>query len=246
MSMMSTTKTRSTDRTGLRGAARDTLRELIIDGELAAGEKLRESELSVRLKISRTPIREALAQLEQEGFVVFRENRGCTVAPMTEQEVEEVYTLLGQLEALALRDSQPKKRLERLRLLNAKLKSDDLKPEQVIEIDRQWHSELVEDCWNSCLLSMIKSLRPVGFRYDLAYLRVGGAMRESLEQHDAILHEIEQDRLDKACSLLEENWTTSIRPVIRLLRSSYLSGELSNGQGAGVRTVSTQARHFTG
>ncbi len=79
----------------------DRLRALILDGDLAPGEKLQEIALAERFAVSRTPLREALASLAAEGLVVQRPGRGAVVSALTLSELEEVFPVIGALEALA-------------------------------------------------------------------------------------------------------------------------------------------------
>ena len=77
------------------------LRDLIMDGELKAGDKINEAELCLRFGVSRTPLREALKALAAEGLVVLSPNRGAAVARITEADIDELFPILGALEALA-------------------------------------------------------------------------------------------------------------------------------------------------
>jgi len=76
------------------------LRPLIISGELVPGTKVPEKELCERFGVSRTPMREALKVLASDGFVRLKPNRGAWITQVTVDEVEEVFPVLGALEAL--------------------------------------------------------------------------------------------------------------------------------------------------
>lgn len=84
-------------------SAKSRLRQLIIAGEYAPGVRLRERELSEALNVSRVPVREALQQLEAEGFVVTSPRRGATVKQITLKDVNELFDLRLSLEVLAAR-----------------------------------------------------------------------------------------------------------------------------------------------
>ena len=87
----------------LRATAREAIRRLIASGRLSPGDRLNEAALSAELGVSRSPIREALRELEQAGLVVSYPNRGCFVADLTAADVEEVVLLRAWLEGLAAR-----------------------------------------------------------------------------------------------------------------------------------------------
>lgn len=78
-----------------------TLRRLIIEGELAPGTRLNERELCDRLDVSRTPLREAFRMLCADGLVEMRPNRGASVIALSEQDVRESFEIMEGLEALS-------------------------------------------------------------------------------------------------------------------------------------------------
>lgn len=94
------------------------LKEMILEGELKAGDRLIERELAGKLNISRTPIREALFRLESQGFVKTVPRKGVVVSNISEHEVIEVFTILASLEVLAVKmaaqrmDSETQSELE--------------------------------------------------------------------------------------------------------------------------------------
>lgn len=77
------------------------LREMIMNGQFEPGEHLKEATIADAMKVSRGPVREALAQLEAEGHVELRRHRGAFVSTLTSVDVEEVHTLRGAIERLA-------------------------------------------------------------------------------------------------------------------------------------------------
>jgi DNA-binding GntR family transcriptional regulator len=78
------------------------IKNLILSNEIMPGQKLHHQQLSERLGVSRTPIREALTRLVQEGYVSFLPNRGFTCKEIGMQEAEELYELREALEAFAV------------------------------------------------------------------------------------------------------------------------------------------------
>lgn len=85
----------------LRAEVVDTLRDAIIDGKLQPGKHLKENYIAGQMSVSRSPIREALRQLEQEGLIVSTPNQGCFVQRFDERDIEEVFALRTALESLA-------------------------------------------------------------------------------------------------------------------------------------------------
>jgi DNA-binding GntR family transcriptional regulator len=88
--------------------AAQALREEILSGAIASGARLGEAELAGRLRVSRTPIREALTRLAAEGLVELQPNRGARVATWSTAELREIFELRLRLEPYAVRQAVPK------------------------------------------------------------------------------------------------------------------------------------------
>jgi DNA-binding GntR family transcriptional regulator len=88
-------------RRSLHNELADRLRHMIVEGELAPGEKLAEKELCLQFGVSRTPLREAMKVLATEGLVLLTPNRGCAVAKLTLADLDEAFPIMGALEALS-------------------------------------------------------------------------------------------------------------------------------------------------
>ncbi|PVB60617.1 GntR family transcriptional regulator [Labrenzia sp. 011] len=85
--------------------AMEQIRQLIFDGELAAGSDHLESELADRLGMSRTPVREATLMLAQQGLLEVRPRKGVRIATLSLKDMEEIYAVLTELEALAAEEA---------------------------------------------------------------------------------------------------------------------------------------------
>src|SRR5262245_32026138 len=102
----------------------EVIREAILSGELEPGARLMKDDLTERLQVSSTPVREALRQLETEGILQSSPNRGVRVAEVDLRAVSEIYLIRADLEALATRQAAPNLRpaeLRRLRALQAQI-----------------------------------------------------------------------------------------------------------------------------
>jgi DNA-binding GntR family transcriptional regulator len=89
------------ERRPLHNELAERLRHLIVEGDLAPGEKLSERDLCSRFGVSRTPLREALKVLSAEGLVRLTPHRGAAVANLTLEDLEEAFPIMGALEAVA-------------------------------------------------------------------------------------------------------------------------------------------------
>jgi len=86
----------------IRDMIYDSIRQAIFEGELKAGDRLVEKELAEKMKVSRTPIREALRKLEAEGLIRHVPRKGVVVKDFTKEEIIEIYSIRQALEALAI------------------------------------------------------------------------------------------------------------------------------------------------
>ena len=87
----------------LREIVAERIREMIIAGEFAPGERLVEGHIAELLQVSRNPVREAIRQLDAEGYVTIRPNRGAVVTAREREQVVELFEIRGALEGLAMR-----------------------------------------------------------------------------------------------------------------------------------------------
>ena len=100
--MMSDLKMSIDEYLPLRDVVFKTLRQAILKGDLAPGERLMEIQLANQLGVSRTPIREAIRKLELEGLVIMIPRRGAEVAKITEKDLKDVLEVRTSLEELAI------------------------------------------------------------------------------------------------------------------------------------------------
>jgi DNA-binding GntR family transcriptional regulator len=138
-----------------------SLREAIFGGLFRPGQRLPEAQIAGRLKVSRAPVREALASLEQEGLVRRSANRGTTVVDLTRRDVEELCSLRLPLEVLAVRlvivrgDGEHLDRLE----ANVRETAGVCTPERLAALDLEFHETLVRAAGHARLLAAWLALR---------------------------------------------------------------------------------------
>src|SRR5215207_7737784 len=155
----------------------ERLRELIIDGRLAPGARIVETDVAARLGVSRTPVRGALQRLQQEGFVVdsptLRQTRP-TVAPLTSDDARELFVLVGALEGLAAHraalgsPSQRSALATTLATINRALAAAvaAARPDhrRIFELDEQFHRSYMEAA-GPRVLAMHGRVKPQAERY---------------------------------------------------------------------------------
>jgi len=150
---------------GLKNVAYDYLLNAIMTCDLKPGQAIVEQEISDRLNISRTPIREAFKQLESEGLVRHFPSKGTFVANMTVQDVDEIFQLREMFELTALKsaitaitDSELDYVEERLRYLDDKKIEDPYVKEAFYCSDRELHSLIMKYSGNYRMIRFHKTL----------------------------------------------------------------------------------------
>jgi DNA-binding GntR family transcriptional regulator len=134
-----------------------SIKDSILSNRLRPGNKLTHQGLAESLGVSRTPVRESLERLYQEGYVTRIANRGYFVAEIDAQEVRELYQTREALETyslqLVLRTGIPAAAMKRLNGINARYKAlcmENLSRERLL-VDREFHLTLAEQCGNNHL-----------------------------------------------------------------------------------------------
>lgn len=194
--------------------------QLIIDGKIMPNEPMREIQLTELLNISRTPLRDALQQLEWEGIVVSEPRKGYRLAQFSENDIFEIYPLRAKLESFALELSgiPTKLILDELNAINLKILNSK-SPREIVELDESWHLLLISNCPNQRLLKLIKTLHRQSQRYEYAYMAMNKTVEKSSNQHENILLQLQKGHLQKATELLAENNLVGMDTMLTWLQS---------------------------
>ena len=195
----------------LRQQARALLRQRLLEGHLPPG-RINESQLSTEIGISRTPLREALLGLEQEGLLESTPGQGFYALPLSVQEVREIYPVLWTLEALALRlrPLPGAAELDELAAINERLEKSVADPLQALRYDTEWHAALLHPCANRRLLDTIAKLKQAAYRYEYAFMREARRVTISAGQHRQIIAALQNRDVAHAITRLEENWRVTL------------------------------------
>lgn len=183
------------------------LERAIINGEYQAGDSLSEIKLSEKYGVSRTPVREALRQLELEGLVELIPNKGATVVGVSEKDIADIYAVRVRIEGLAARlcaenaTSDELQALERLADLQEfyLLKG---KPDRLWELDGEFHNTIFEASRNRPLQSMLSSFHSYISRARSNSMRSAERAARSVEEHRGILSAIAAHDGDRAEELM--------------------------------------------
>lgn len=192
----------------------ETLRLEILAGSVTAGTQLRQEEVAERLGVSSTPVREAFAILEAEGFLERRPHRGVVVVRPEHRSIEEAYEIREFLEALAARRFIERKHLEALDQLGGAVRAG-AEAMRAVEVHRfrllgsEFHSILTRGSGSDTLIEVHSLLQ----RRSIFHPPLGRAgMRRVQRDHEAILDSLRRRATSEAIDLVVKHmrWNAEI------------------------------------
>lgn len=179
----------------LHEEAAERLRDMIVEGNLAPGERITEQALCDRMGFSRTPLREAIKTLTSEGLIQLQPNRGATVALLSLDDIEDTFRVIGALEALAgelaclnVRDDD----IAEIRVLHYQMALHRTRGERLdyFKLNQRIHENIVELSGNAVLVETHKRLggriRRHRFAANVTPERWDQAIREHEEMLEAL------------------------------------------------------------
>lgn len=202
------------------GSIYEQLRDLIIRGRLAPGTRVIEADVAARLGVSRTPAREAIQRLHQGGFLVAPTpglRTQLAVAPLTQEDVKELYLIMGSLEGAAARSvgefaAGARRSLARdLRAANLQFekegRSRPIDFDCLFDLHNAFHKVLIDACAGPRLRSLLDAVRPQVDRYEWVYAPlVGPDFRETIQEHLAVVRAVREGDPVGAEEAVRANW----------------------------------------
>ena len=188
----------------------ERIKEAIQDGRIKPGQRLVQDALARQLGISRSPVREAIVRLGQEGFIHLEPHRGAVVRPVTDREMDQIYQVRQLLEPFAAAEASAHATDEEIDRLvevqrEAEHQRDALNPGQVFWVNGEFHRVLVAPCRNEVLVGLLASLweRQVTFRAFAMYAERRGALDHMLSEHQGILDAFRSRRRERVRTLVD-------------------------------------------
>jgi DNA-binding GntR family transcriptional regulator len=206
----------------------EELKQAILAGKLAPGDKLAEEKLTASLKVSRVPLREALRRLEAEGYVSFLPNEQVVVSKPTVEEIEDYYSIASVLEGLAARlaveRAQPEE-VARLRELHQLLKEayKGKNTEGYFEANSQFHRFIAELAGNERLYRLIDQMRREIRKTRIVALNVPQRLDYSMREHDQIMDAFLKKNPELAEAMVIKHLQNHMEALKRVLHGSARS-----------------------
>ena len=206
----------------LREAVFATLRDAILHGTLRPGDRLMEIHLADQLGVSRTPVREAIRMLEQEGLARAVPRKGAVVGQITQSDLQDVLEVRSALEELAVRkacksiNGQQIAELERAaRIFAQQLHAGDLTASA--RADEVFHGIISKASGNIRLAELLEDIRSRAFRYRMEDLKNEGSYDDLIRQHALILDALRERDEEKAAGAVKEHIRRQLDAIIESL-----------------------------
>lgn len=203
---------------------RDALREAILGGELPGGTRLVQADIARRLKVSTTPVREALRDLATEQLVRIDAHRGAVVIDLSSEEFEEIHALCRLLEPYAMRDADPARFPQAIAAAQDLVErmESEIDPSRWTALNRQFHAVMLGTTRSSRLSSLLSWLYDAHGPYIAIDMRDRGSphFRAANDQHRAMVEALRDGDLERSAQLALEHLeftkttTGAIREVV--------------------------------
>ncbi|BCN31941.1 GntR family transcriptional regulator [Anaeromicropila herbilytica] len=207
-----------TDKYSLRGRVFNRIREDILSGKYRQNEELKETSIGNELGVSRTPVREALRQLELEGLVNIIPNKGAYVTGITPKDIHDIYMVRSYLEGLCARwacENITEEKIEELDeivyLFEFHAKKEHI--EQLLELDNKFHEIIYEASESKILVHVLSDFHHYVERVRKVSLSSTSRAMKCNVEHTALLEAIKLRDADKAEALAHEHMMNSIKNI---------------------------------
>lgn len=179
----------------------DDLRKSIVGGEFCPGDRLVQDEIAARYGVSRIPVREAFRTLSAEGLVTFHRRRGAIVTRLTREDIQEILSIRGVLEGMAVRLAAERitpKQLERVCEVFTRMDASLDNPELFFKLNFEFHAAILDAARSPRLKEIIVNLRNTVEPVARQYLARAGRVNTAHTDHAAILKALEEHDLEAA------------------------------------------------
>lgn len=210
-------------------AAYSKIKQLILDNELAPGTQVLEQALADQLGLSRTPVRDALTRLSQEGLLEVVPRHGIRVLPLSPDDMREIYEVLIALEPAAtamLAARRPAEEevaplLEACEAMEQALEEDDLP--KWARADARFHSSLIALCGNRRMAAMVSTVWEQSHRARMFTLKLRAKPVQSTREHREIVEAILAGDAARARELYRHHRESAAKAMMKLIEDFGLN-----------------------
>jgi len=207
-----------TDKYSLRGRVFNKIREDILSGKYNQNEELKENTIATELGVSRTPVREALRQLELEGLVNIIPNKGAYVNGISEKDIHDIYIIRSYLEGLCAKWACEHITQEQIDALEEIIYLSEFHAkkehhQQVVELDNKFHETIYEASNSKILDHVLSDFHHYVQRIRKVTLSSDDRAMNSNKEHTAILEAIKKRDGEEAERLAHEHIMNTIQNI---------------------------------
>jgi DNA-binding GntR family transcriptional regulator len=196
----------------LRDLAYDALREAILDGSLSPGQRVKERDVASQMRISTTPVKEALRRLEQDGLIISHPRRGAVVSNSALTSVEEILAIRAYLEATKISASELLALSDQVRRMTELTQVMDL--EQLFAANTQFHTMVRKASGNHFITQFVRLLMPFDRTVRKQALSYPDEAERGLEEHTQIYSALKKHDGDAAEVLMRNHILRTVKFVI--------------------------------
>lgn len=200
----------------------ERVREDILNGKYANGDKIVEAKLADELGVSRTPVREALKQLELDGLVESLPNRGVVVKGITTQDIDDIYAIRLAIEAIAakwaverMEDDEVEQLKEIYDLMEFYTFKEDV--EKTFELNTKFHETMYRGTKSRYLEHVLKDFQLFIKSTRSESLKSEGRIDRALKEHKYIVDAFKERNADKAVEAVVNHIVNSRTNVSRIM-----------------------------
>lgn len=200
----------SSDKSSLRGKVFNAIRQSILDGKYKEGDVIRETVIANELNVSRTPVREAIRQLELEGLVNSIPNKETVVAGVSKEDVQDIFMIRNTLEGLAARRAAERitqtelaEMEEVLALTEFYINKNDI--DHINELDHKFHDIIYNATKSRILKHMLSDFHSYVQKTRKESIATPGRAKRLLKEHTDIYNAIKDRDADKVEKLINEH-----------------------------------------
>ncbi len=216
----------------LRELVCEHIREAIINGTFAPGERLMEIQMADEMGVSRTPVREAIRKLEMEGFVVMIPRRGTYVSNMSIKDINDVYEIRISLDTLAaglaaerISDEELEELQRLLVKVGAAIEKNDMA--KVVEADIEFHDVLYKASRNERLRNIINNLREQITVIRGVSMRYPGRLKDTQDEHRRLVESISARNVEKSQEMARIHLENAEKTLMAAMSERKDGGDIS-------------------
>lgn len=212
-----------------KNQAYQILKDKLVNCEYKPGSVLNETKLAEELGFSRTPIREALGRIENEGYIRVMPKKGIYVTEISLNDVKQIFETRIQIEPVSLRMAAPRLPIDQLKIFREKFLGEEPDVRVGFRLDTAMHLFIIEHCGNRYIIDMMRKVFDDNTRVIISSKQNEVKIHDARREHTEILDLLIAGEYDQAQTAMCEHIEECKRAAMNFFYnySSYIEGEQS-------------------